>query len=112
MHIDVTPEVLISQLGYSNNEHTLKQMEDAIANTKDFNKFAKHIISLNDTLKHMKAYVALANSEQYFKIKCDEIDAPAILEEFHNEVDHFSNKYHVEIKKLNNKEVYYIIGKQ
>jgi hypothetical protein len=111
MHLDVTPEVLISQLGYSNNEHTLEQMEKAIENTKDFDKFSKHIISFNDNLKHMKAYIALSNSTPYFKIKCDESDAPQIVKEFNEAVQHFSEKYHVEVEKLPNKEVYYIKGK-
>jgi hypothetical protein len=110
MHLEVTPEVLISQLGYSRNEQTQKQVENIIANTNGFDKFAKHIISLNDALKKMNAFVALSNSEKYLKIKCGNADATEILKEFHNEVEHFSNKYNVEVKKLPNKEVYYIIG--
>ncbi len=110
MHLNVTPEVLMTQLGYSRNEQTQKQIEEAIANTNGFEKFAKHIISLNDALKHMHAFVAASNSVKHFKIKCDNLDAPEILEEFHNEVEHFSKKYNVEIKKLDGKEVYYIIG--
>jgi uncharacterized radical SAM superfamily Fe-S cluster-containing enzyme len=110
MHLEVTPEVLISQLGYSRNEQTQKQAEAIIANTKGFEKFAKHIISLNDALKHMNAFVALSNSENYLKIKCGNADATEILKEFHTTVKHFSDKYNVDIKKLENKEVYYIIG--
>ena len=111
MQLEVTPEVLISQLGYSKNEHTLKQAQDIIENTKGFNKFAKHIISLNDTLKHMNAFVALSNSERYLKIKCGNEDAQEIVKEFHEAVEHFSNKYNVEVKKLDKKQVYYILGK-
>jgi hypothetical protein len=111
MHLEVTPEVLISQLGYSHNEHTKKQAEDIIANTKGFEKFAKHIISLNDTLKHMKAFVALSNSVNHLKIKCGDEDSQEILKEFHQTVEHFGSKYHLELKKLDGKEVYYIIGK-
>ncbi len=110
MHLEVTPEVLISQLGYSRNEQTQKQVKDIIANTKGFKKFAKHIISLNDSLKHMNAFVALSNSEKYLKIKCGNEDASEIVKEFNLAVEHFSEKYNVEIKKLSNKEVYYIIG--
>ena len=110
MHLKITPEVLISQLGYSRNEQTQKQVEAIIANTKGFDKFAKHIISLNDALKHMNAFVALSNSENYLKIKCGNEDATEILKEFHLTVTHFSNKYNVQLKKLPNKEVYYIVG--
>ncbi len=110
MHLEVTPEVIISQLGYSRNEQTQTQITKIIENTKGFHKFAKHIISLNDTLKHMNAFVALSNSSNHFKIKCGNEDATEILKEFHNEVEHFSKKYHIQLEKLPNKEVYYIIG--
>jgi len=110
MHLDITPEVILSQLGYSHSVTAEQQVMAAIKNTKGFDKFAKHIISLNDFLQHVNGYVALSNSKNCFKIKCDNHDAPEILEEFHNEVDHWSKKYHVEIQKVKDKEVYYIIG--
>jgi hypothetical protein len=112
MNLEVTPEVLISQLGYSHNEQTQKQAELIIQNTNNFNKFSKHIISFNDTLKHMNAFIALSNSENYLKIKCGNVDATEILKEFHIAVEHFGNKYNVKMKKLPNKEVYYILGIQ
>jgi hypothetical protein len=111
MDIKITTEVILSQLGYSQNEHILAQADEIIKNTKGFNDFSKHLISLNDNLKHMHAYIALSNSEKYFKIKCDENDSDAIVEEFDEKVNHFSKKYHVNIRKLENKNVYYILGK-
>ena len=111
MHLDITLEVLIKQLGYSNNEQTQKQVKEIIENTHEFEKFSKHIISFNDSLKHMNAFIALSNSEKYFKIKCGNEDASEILKEFHDAVDHFSSKYDVEIKRVDGKEVYYIIGR-
>ncbi|MBN2823899.1 MAG: hypothetical protein JXQ76_01135 [Campylobacterales bacterium] len=111
MHLDVTAQMLLSELGYSKTEATLSQMQDIIDNTKGFDKFAKHIISLNENLKHMKAYIAISNSLNYLKIKCDDNDAPEILQEFHDAVKHWSEKYHVEVQKVKNKEVYYIIGR-
>ena len=53
----------------------------------------------------MNAYVALSNSENYLKVKCDDHDAPEILQEFHDEISHWSEKYHVDIKKIEGKEV-------
>ncbi len=111
MHLEITPEVLISQLGYTNNTQTIKQVEDIINNTKEFDKFSKHIISFNDNLKHMNAFIAFSNSEKYFKIKCGNADASEIVKEFNEAVEHFASKYDVEIKKLPQKQVYYIIGK-
>ena len=110
MQIEMTAEVVLSQLGYTKSENSLKQAESVIENTENFNKFAKHIISLNDHLKKMNAYVGLSNKTDYLKIKCDENDADEILEEFHEEVQHWANKYNVKLEKLNNKPIYYILG--
>ncbi|KIM13275.1 MAG: hypothetical protein KU38_01050 [Sulfurovum sp. FS08-3] len=110
MHLDVTAPMLLSQLGYPKSEAALSQMQDIINNTKGFDKFAKHIISLDEHLKHMKAYVAMSNSLDYLKIKCDISDAPLILQEFHDTVLNWSQKYNVEVQKIKTKEVYYIIG--
>lgn len=51
MKLDVTAEVILSQLGYSNNDSSLKQAQRAIDVTKGYEKFAKQIITLNDHLK-------------------------------------------------------------
>ncbi len=110
MHLDVTAEMLLSDLEYTKTDTTISQMEGIIKNTNGFDKFAKHIISLNNNLKHMKAYIAMSNSENLLKIKCEKDDAPEILEEFHEAIAKWSNKYHVEVEKLPNKEVYYIKG--
>jgi len=110
MQLEISPEVLLSQLGYAKSDSSIKQAEIAINTIKDFNKFSKHIISLNDHLKKMNAYIALSNSSNYLKIKCDENDASEIIEEFHEEVSHWANKYNVNLQKLDNKPVYYILG--
>ena len=112
MHLEVTPEVIVSQLEIGKTESSIKQAEQAMKNTKDFEKFSKHIISLNDKLKHMHGFVSLSNSEHYFKIKCDSSnDSSEIIKEFTAEVEHWSNKYDVELQKVQDKDVYYIIGK-
>jgi hypothetical protein len=112
MHIEITSEVLLSQLGYSKNEHIQKQIEDIINNTNEFDKFSKHIISLNDKLKHINGYVAVSNSNNYLKIKCDEVKSEQIISEFNEEVNNWATKYNVQLEKLDNKNVYYIIGKK
>lgn len=110
MQLEMSPEVVLSQLGYSKSDNALKQAQTMISKTENFDKFAKHIISLNDHLKKMNAYVGLSNSSEYLKIKCDENDAQEILEEFHEEVAHWANKYNVNLEKLESKHVYYILG--
>jgi len=110
MQLDVSAEVILSQLGYSKSESSLKQAEKMIEATTNFDKFAKHILTLNDHLKKMNAYVALSNTTNYLKIKCDENDSKEILEEFHNEVLHWADKYNVKLEKLDGKNIYYILG--
>lgn len=107
MHLDVTAEVLASQLKIGNTKTTLEQIEKAIENTNNFYKFAKHIISLNDKLKPFDSFVGLSNSVPNFKIKCED---ELFLEDFTNEVKHWSEKYNIELQKVENKNVYYIIG--
>lgn len=112
MHLDVSAEVLLSQLGYSKNNASLKQAQTMIDKTNEFDKFSKHVISFHDQIKKMNAYVGFSNTTDYLKIKCDEHDADEILEEFHEEVAHWSNKYNVEVERIDNRPVYYILGKK
>tara|TARA_B110000046_G_C12604186_1_gene238097 strand:+ start:132 stop:470 length:339 start_codon:yes stop_codon:yes gene_type:complete len=111
MNLEITPEVIASQLSIGKTESSLKQINTNINNTQNFVNFSKHIISLNDKLKHMNAYVGLSNNESYFKIKCNDIDNNEIEKEFLNEINHWSKKYNVKLKKLEDKNVFYIVGK-
>jgi len=112
MNLDITPEVIASQLEVGKTESSLKQIVANIENTKNFDSFSKHIISLNDKLKKMNAYVGLSSNESYFKIKCDEQEITEdITKEFLDEVKHWSDKYQVELKQIDNKNVFYILGK-
>jgi hypothetical protein len=109
VQLEITPEMILSQLEYTVNDSSLKQVSLAIENTPGFEKFAKHLISLNDNLKHMNAYIALSNHTEAFKIKSENKNE-AMLEEFHEAVKKWSNKYHVSLETIPNKEVYYILG--
>ena len=110
MQLEVSAEVILSQLGYSKSEASLKQAEKMMETTTNFDKFAKHIFTLNDHLKKMNAYVGLSNKSNHLKIKCDENDSAEILEEFHEEVLHWADKYHVKLEKSDKKHLYYILG--
>jgi len=110
MHLDLTAEALLTQLGYSKNDQTLKQINDIIANTNGFDKFSQHIPSFNDALAVEKGFIAMSNSEDYLKIKCDEDSNAKNLEAFTALVMHWSDKYKLELKKVDNKNTYYIIG--
>ncbi|WP_457744364.1 hypothetical protein [Sulfurimonas sp.] len=100
---------MLIQLGYAPNEALVKQLEDIKKSTVEYEKIQKHIMDLNDHLKINNAYVALSNSKNYFKIKIDS-PTPALAEEAHEKVKHFSEKFKINIEKLPNKETYYILG--
>ena len=44
------------------------------------------------------------------KIKCDENDSAGILEQFHEEVTHWAEKYNVKLEKSDKRPLYYILG--
>ena len=101
MQLEVSAEVILSQLGYSKSDASLQQAQKMIEATSNFDKFAKHIFTLNDHLKKMNAYVGLSNKSNYLKIKCDENDS---------EVLHWADKYNVKLEKLDKKPIYYVLG--
>jgi len=110
MQIDLSAEALLSQLGYSKTENSVQQMEKIIDNTSKFNKFSKHLLSLNDNLAHIKGFVAMSNSQNNLKIKGSQDLSSEMANEFTNTVESWANKYKVDIKKVENKPTYYIIG--
>jgi len=110
MHLDLTPEALLVQLGYTKNEQTLEQMNNIIKNTKDFNKFSQHIPSFNDALAVEKGFIAMSNSEDHLKIKCEEDSNADNLAAFTDLVEHWADKYKLDLHKVDGKSTYYIIG--
>jgi len=110
MDINLTPEALLSQLGYTNNEQTITQINKIIENTNGYKKISKHLLGLHDQLAHIKGFIALSNSKDFFKIKCSEDVSSEINEEFLTLVQHWANKYKVNIEKVENKSTFYIIG--
>ncbi len=102
-------DAMLKQLGYSPNEALLNQMGRIIENTKEYSKIEKHIIDLNDVLKVDKSYVAMSNSEDYLKIKI-ETDTPEMISDAQRKIEHFSDKFKVNLKKVDGKNTYYILG--
>jgi CO dehydrogenase nickel-insertion accessory protein CooC1 len=111
MHLDLTPEALLTQLGYPKSEQTLKQMNDIIANTEGFEHFARHIPSFNDALAVEKGYIAMSNSVPHLKIKCDADTTADNLSAFEVLVNRWAEKYKLELKAAN-ENTYYIIGQK
>lgn len=105
----MTRDAMLTQLGYAPNDALLKQLEKIESNTLGYEKIQKHIMDLHDHLKVDGSFVALSNSEDYFKIKIEAV-SPELAEEAHEKIKHFSEKFKVSVNKLKDKETYYIIG--
>ncbi len=87
MNINLTPEALLSQLGYSRTEHSIRQMEKIIKNTNRFERFSSHILSLHDNLAPVKGFVAMSNSQDNLKIKGSEDISDEVFQEFQEKVE-------------------------
>jgi hypothetical protein len=109
MNIELTPENLLIQLGYPVKEATLAQMQRIIDNTPGFEKFAKHILTLNDEVKRFAGVVAMSNSKDYLKVKTDSTN-PEEIEAFTEYVKQWAEKYKVALQKVEGKNTYYILG--
>ncbi|WP_292654853.1 hypothetical protein [Nitratifractor sp.] len=109
MNIELTPENLLIQLGYPVKEATLAQLQRIIDNTPGFEKFAKHILTLNDEVKRFAGIVALSNSKDYLKVKTDSTN-PEEIEAFNDYVKQWAEKYKVALEKVDGKNTYYILG--
>ncbi|PHR56672.1 MAG: hypothetical protein COA44_07420 [Arcobacter sp.] len=102
-------EAILRQLDYIPNEALTEQMARIINNTSSFEKIEKHIMELHKQLKVDGSYIAMSNSEDYFKIK---IDAPSseLTDEAHSKIKHWCEKYKVDTAKVDDKDTYYIKG--
>jgi len=110
MHLTLSPEALLAQLGYHDTEQSLKQMKAIITNTQSFAKFSPHIPSFNDALAVEKAFIAMSNSENYLKIKCNEDISADNLSAFNALLTHWSDKYKLQLRQVKHKNTYYLIG--
>ncbi len=102
-------EAMLTQLGYVANDALLKQLQNIEENTVGYDKIKKHIIDLHEHLKVDNGYVALSNSNDYFKIKVESL-SQELAQEAHAKIKHFCEKYKVNIEKIDNKDTYYILG--
>ncbi len=102
-------EAILRQLDYTPNDALNEQMGRIIKNTKSFEKIEKHIMELHKQLKVDGSYIAMSNSEDYFKIKI-EAPSPELNQEAHEKIQHWSQKYKVDTTRLDKKDTYYIKG--
>ncbi|PHS58196.1 MAG: hypothetical protein COB17_04170 [Sulfurimonas sp.] len=104
-------DAMLTQLGYSPNDALIEQLQRIEINTIGYEKIRKHIMDLHDTLKVDNSFVAMSNTNDYFKIKVESKSSEVAIEA-HEKIKHFADKFKVTIDKLANKDTYYILGFQ
>lgn len=105
----MTHNAILNQLGLIPNEALLLQLENIEKNTHGYEKIIKHILDLHEALKTCESYIALSNSNDYFKIKVDSTSDVSKVEA-REKINHFCEKYKVEVQKVQGKSTYYILG--
>ncbi|SFV56205.1 hypothetical protein MNB_SV-9-109 [hydrothermal vent metagenome] len=110
MHIELTPDALLRQLDYPVNEKTLEQITIIINNMPDYKHLSKHILTLKDYITHYYGFIAMSNSKNYLKIKCEPDESEDNIRAFKKAVEDWSDKYKVKLEQVDNRPTYYIIG--
>ena len=105
----MTHNAVLNQLGLIANEALLVQLENIEKNTHGYEKIIKHIMDLHEALKTCESYVALSNSNDFFKIKVG-ATSDVGKSEAQEKINHFCEKFKVEIQKIADKPTYYILG--
>jgi len=105
----MTYETVLNQLGYTPNEALMEQLSRIEKNTHGYDKIIKHVMDLHESLKTAESYVALSNSNDYFKIKMD-ATSDTSADEAMEKINHFAEKYKVNLEKVEGKPTYYILG--
>ena len=110
MSIKANIENLLVQLKYPVNDTTKSQVENIAKETNEFFIIANNIFNLKDDLAPVNGLVALSNSVNRVKIKSLSSN-PLEIEKFEEIVNKWSNKYKVNLEKVQGKNTYYIVGK-
>lgn len=105
----MTNDAILKQLGYTVTKSALSQVDKVINNTNNFEQVEKHLIALHDQLQSHLSYVALSSNKDYFKIK-NEATGVEMVNEVNEIISHWSQKYKINLEKVDNKDTYYVIG--
>lgn len=100
-------DALLNQFDYAPNPSLKIQMKRIVENTPGFDRIEKHIVDLHDALKVDASYVAMSNSVDLLKIK---VEAPSEerAKEANEKIQRFSERYKVELEKVEGKDTFYI----
>ena len=103
-------DVIFLCLVFFLNDSTLEQLRGILSKC-DFNQSElDDIINLNNKLKIYGAYIAMSNSNPYFKIK-NEPDSERERKVVRDMIFEWADKYKMNLEKVSGKETYYIKGR-
>jgi len=103
----LSDEAVLTQLGFNPNETILSQFKKVVETTPGFDELKKHIITLNNRIKHYGGHIGLSSSSNYLKIK-----NARSSNELQEEIELWAKKHKVSLIKSGNSNHYYIEGKQ
>ncbi len=109
MHITITPDNLLTQLGYPHTDALYAQMERTLAATPGFDTFSKHLLNLKDDIAVFEGYIALSNSRDVLKIKSD-ASHPGEVEAYKETLKKWADKYKVSLEQVGETNTFYILG--
>lgn len=102
-------DAILRQLGYTVTDSAVVQVGKVIDNTHGFDYVEKHLISLHDQLQSHLSYVALSSNKDFFKIK-NEAKGVEMIDEVNEMIAHWSEKFKIDIEKVDGKSTYYVLG--
>lgn len=105
----MTNDAILRQLGYTVTDSAMAQVQTVRDNTMGFDYVQKHLITFHDQLQAHLSCVAISSSKNFFKIKNEAIGEEMIAE-VKEMISKWSEKYKIEIEKVDKKETYYILG--
>ncbi len=105
----MTNDAILKQLDYTVTDSALAQVEKVISNTHGFDHVEKHLITLHDQLKAHLSYIALSSTKDCFKIK-NEAKGEEMVKEVNEMITKWSEKFKIDIEKVDGKDTYYVIG--
>ncbi|AII15200.1 hypothetical protein CIG2463D_1568 [Campylobacter iguaniorum] len=100
---------ILAGLGYTPNDALVDQAKRILSNADLDDAKISHILALNEKLKVFSGFVAMSNSEDVFKIKCESASKED-KDGFNDLVKEWASKYRFKVKKLDGKETYYVLG--
>ena len=102
-------DAILKQLDYTVTDSALVQVEKVKSNTHGFDYVEKHLITLHNQLKAHLSYIALSSTKDFFKIKND-AKGVEMIKEVNEIIAHWSEKFKIDIEKVDGKNTYYVIG--